>query len=178
MPGAPSDCTRLRDHQLRVFVGETQIRWCFAVFATEKKAPKASQGDPSRIIRTCSRELVDGVVEREIPWDFAFDCYFTKTESPNHIQSHKRGYVRNLKSNRKVRFKGGEMQASEWAAGVAADRPQTGGHGRPQSVVLTRSVRLPQVDHPVCLVMLWDRKIPPEAGQVPGDRPGVLGGQW
>ncbi len=37
------------------------------------------------------KELVDWVVEREIPGDFAFDSYFSSAESLNHIQGHKRG---------------------------------------------------------------------------------------
>ena len=63
------------------------------------------------------------LVERDIPGDFAFDCYFTRAESLNHIQGHKRGYVGDLKSNRKVRFKSGEMKAAAWASGVAPTTP-------------------------------------------------------
>ena len=64
------------------------------------------------------------MVERKIPGDFAFDCYFTRAESLNHIQGHKRGYVGDLKSNRKVWFKGREIKAAEWAAGIASDDRQ------------------------------------------------------
>ena len=103
------------------------------------------------------KELVDGVVERKIPGDFAFDSYFSSAESLNHIQGHKRGYVGDLKSNRKVWFKGEEMKAAEWAAGIASDDRQRVDGDRKQWYV-TRTVRLPNVDHPVRLVILWDRK--------------------
>ena len=104
------------------------------------------------------KELVDWVVEREIPGDFAFDSYFSSAESLNHIQGHKRGYVGDLKSNRKVRFKGAEMKAAEWAAGIAPDDRQRVDIGDRKQWYFTRTVHLPQVDHSVRLVILWDRK--------------------
>ncbi len=71
------------------------------------------------------KELVDGVVYRQIPGDFAFDCYFSSVECLDHIHSHERGYVGALKSNRKVEFKGGLMKATEVAAKIPPeDRKQ------------------------------------------------------
>ena len=123
------------------------------------------------------KELVDGVVEREIPGDFAFDSYFSSAESLNHIQGHKRGYVGDLKSNRKVWFKGREMKAAEWAAGIAPDDRQRVDIGDRKQWYFTRTVRLPHVDHPVRLVISVGSQERQEAGQVPGDQPGVLGDQ-
>ncbi len=97
-------------------------------------------------------------MEREIPGDFAFDGYFSNAESLNHIQGHKRGYVGDLKSHRKVRFKGGEMKAAEWAAGIAPGDRQRVDIGDRKQWYFTQTVRLPHVDHPVRLVILWDRK--------------------
>jgi hypothetical protein len=37
------------------------------------------------------KDLVDWTVEHEIPGDFAFDCYFTNAEIPNHINAKERG---------------------------------------------------------------------------------------
>ena len=104
------------------------------------------------------KELIDWAVEREIPGDFAFDSYFSSAESLNHIQGHKRGYVGDLKSNRKVWSKGREMKAAEWAAGIASDDRQRVDIGDRKQWYVTRTVRLPHVDHPVRLVILWDRK--------------------
>ena len=41
----------------------------------------------------------------QIPGEFAFDSYFTSASSLNHLQGHGRGYVGDLKSNRKVKFR-------------------------------------------------------------------------
>ena len=51
-------------------------------------------------------ELVDWVVEQEIPGAFAFDSYFTNAPVCNHIHGHERAYVGDLKVNRKVWFRG------------------------------------------------------------------------
>ena len=96
------------------------------------------------------KELVDGVVFRQIPGDFAFDCYFSSVECLDHIHSHGRGYVGALKSNRKVEFKGGLMKAAEVAANIPPeDRKQW---------YFTKTLSLPKLDHRVRLLILWDRK--------------------
>ncbi len=130
-------------------------------FRRFRKREESAEGAPSPPFKNHTdlfKELVDGVVEREIPGDFAFDCYFTRAASLNHIQGHTRGYVGDLKSNRKVRFKGGEMKAAEWASGVAPEERKRVDLGDRKQWYCTRTVRLPQVDHPVRLVILWNRK--------------------
>jgi hypothetical protein len=67
------------------------------------------------------RELVDWTIEEEIPGVFAFDCWFTHAANLNHIHGHDRGYVGDLKFNRKVLFKGESIKAEEVAARI---RPQ------------------------------------------------------
>ena len=87
-------------------------------FRRFRKREESAEGAPSPPFKNHTdlfKELVDWVVEREIPGDFAFDGYFSSAESLNHIQGHKRGYVGDLKSHRKVWFKGGEMKATEGA---------------------------------------------------------------
>ncbi len=72
-------------------------------------------------------QLVDSVCERGIPGDFTFDSYFTNAENLNHIHSKQdkwgrpRGDVGDLKSNRKLVWKGVECRADELAASI---RPQ------------------------------------------------------
>ena len=147
-------------------------------FRRFRKREESAEGAPSPPFKNHTdlfKELVDWVVEREIPGDFAFDGYFSSAESLNPIQGHKRGYVGDLKSNRKVRFKGGEMKAAEWAAGGRPRGAPTGRHRRSQTVVFHpdrasspgRSSRSPGDS-----VGSQERQ---EAGQVPGDQPGVLG---
>ena len=69
-------------------------------------------------------ELIDWVCERKIPGDFAMDCYFTSAEILNHIHGKQdrfgrpRGYVGDLKSNRKLEWKGQIIKANDLAASI------------------------------------------------------------
>ena len=104
------------------------------------------------------RELVEWVVQQQIPGDFAFDSYFTNGLNLNCIHAAGRGYVGDLKFNRKVQFMGQEMKASTVAALIpAADRKPVMIGDRNQWH-FTRSIRIDGVDHPVRLVILWDRR--------------------
>lgn len=102
------------------------------------------------------RELVDWVVGQDIPGDFTFDSWFTHAANLNHIHAKGRGYVGDLKFNRKVQFMGREIKAQEAAHGIGpADRKPVEVGGRRQWC-FTRTVRIEGVDHPVRLVILWD----------------------
>ena len=57
-------------------------------------------------------------VEQEIPGTFTFDSYFTTAPVLNHIHGHQRAYGGDLKFNRKVWFRGVELNASEMAAPI------------------------------------------------------------
>ena len=67
-------------------------------------------------------QLIDWVCEHGIPGDFTFDSYFTNAENLNHIHAKKdrfdrpRGYVGDLKQNRKIEWKGKIWSATEIAA--------------------------------------------------------------
>ena len=103
-------------------------------------------------------ELVDWVCEKKIPGEFTFDCYFTNAEILNHIHGKDRGYVGDLKFNRKMWFKGKLMKASEIAASIPPeDRKLVEIDGRRQWY-FTKSVWIPEVNHPVRLVILWKHK--------------------
>ena len=104
------------------------------------------------------KELVDGVVFRQIPGDFAFDCYFSSVECLDHIHSHERGYVGALKSNRKVEFKGGLMKATEVAANIPPEDRKQVSIGKRKQWYFTKTLSLPKLKHRVRLVILWDRK--------------------
>jgi hypothetical protein len=103
------------------------------------------------------RALVDWVINSEIPGDFAFDCWFTHAANLNHIHGHNRGYVGDLKFNRKVIFKGRQIKAEEVAALIEpADRKGVVVDGRKQWC-FTKRIRIDGVDHPVRIVILWER---------------------
>ena len=106
-------------------------------------------------------DLVDGACERQIPGVFTMDSYFTNAEVLNHIHGktdrsgQPRGYVGDLKTNRKLEWKGRILKASELAASIpAADRKEMRIGDRRQWY-LTVTVRIPGVNHKVRIVVLW-----------------------
>ena len=109
------------------------------------------------------RELVDFVVERDIPGAFAFDCFFTSKENLNHINGLDRDYVADLKFNRKVWFKGRELKASELATQIPEEARKPVSVGDKNQWYFTKTVHIPDVDHPVRMVILWKRKNGKEA---------------
>jgi len=103
------------------------------------------------------RQLIDWVVKNNIPGDFAFDSYFTNAANLNHINGHKRSYVGDLKFNRKIIFMGKELKAEELAAQISPeDRRPITIKGTKQWY-FTKSIRIPDVDHKVRIVILWDK---------------------
>jgi hypothetical protein len=112
---------------------------------------------PFRDHNVLLRELVDWVVDRDIPGDFAFDSWFTCADNLNHVHAAGRAYVGDLKLNRKVQFMGRTLKA-EGVAGLIppADRKRVRVGDKTQWY-FTRTVRIDGVDHPVRLVVLWER---------------------
>ena len=90
----------------------------FRRFRKREAVAEGEAATPFRSHTQLFQELVDWVVAQQIPGEFAFDSYFTSASSLNHLQGQGRGYVGDLKSNRKVRFQGSEMSA---AAGALAN---------------------------------------------------------
>jgi hypothetical protein len=109
-------------------------------------------------------QLVDWVCEREIPGDFTFDSYFTNAETLNHIHDKQdrfgrpRGYVGDLKFNRKIWWKGYELKAEEMAAEIDPDSRKPFRRGRKQQWYFTTTIRIPKVNHKVRIVIIWDKK--------------------
>ena len=104
------------------------------------------------------RELVDWVIANEIPGDFTFDCWFTHAANLNHIHAHKRGYVGDLKFNRKIIFRGKELKAEELAGQIAPEDRKPVRIGDYRQWYFTKSIRIPDVEHPVRIVILWDKR--------------------
>jgi len=109
-------------------------------------------------------QLVDWVCEREIPGSFTFDSYFTNAEILNHIHSKKdrfdrpRGYVGDLKFNRKVEWKGKVIRADEVAAEIDPESRKSFHRGREQQWYFTVTLHIPGVNHKVRIVIIWDKK--------------------
>jgi DDE superfamily endonuclease len=106
-------------------------------------------------------ELIDWVCERDIPGDFAFDCYFTNAEILNHIHEKKdrfgrpRGYVGDLKTNRKLEWQGRIIKANDLAASIPAVDRKEMRIGDRRQWYFTATVRIPDVKHKVRVVVLW-----------------------
>src|SRR6516165_5321448 len=106
-------------------------------------------------------ELIDWVCERQIPGDLAMDSYFTCAEILNHIDGKQdrwgrpRGYVGDLKSNRKLEWKGQIIKACDLAASISASDRKEMRIGDKRQWYFTVSVRIPDVKHKVRIVILW-----------------------
>ena len=130
----------------------------FRRFRKREAVAAGEAAGPFRSHTQLFQELVDWVVAQQIPGAFAFDSYFTNAASLNHLEGHGRGYVGDLKSNRKVQFQGREMKAAEVAAEIPSEDRKPIVRGDRKQWYFTKTVRLPGVDHPVRLASLWDRK--------------------
>jgi hypothetical protein len=114
-------------------------------------------------------QLVDWVCEREIPGDFTFDSYFTNAENLNHIHSKQdrferpRGYVGDLKSNRKIQWQGQELKAEEMARQIDPESRKPFFRGRKKQWSFTMTIRIPKVKHKVRIVIIWNHKRDREA---------------
>jgi len=109
-------------------------------------------------------QLVDWVCQREIPGDFTFDSYFTNAEILNHIHDKRdrfdrpRGYVGDLKFNRKVEWKGKIARIDEVAAQIDPDIRKPFRRGRDQQWYFTTTLHIPGVKHKVRVVVIWNKK--------------------
>lgn len=110
------------------------------------------------------RQLVDWVCARNIPGDFAFDCYFASVENLNHIHGKRdasgrpRGYVGDLKLNRKIEYRGREWHLQELAASIAPESRQASRRGDVRQWTFTCTAHLPGVHHKVRLVLIWKHR--------------------
>jgi hypothetical protein len=118
------------------------------------------------------RQLVDWVCERGIPGDFTFDSYFSSAENLNHIHQQKnqhdesRAYVGDLKTNRKIEVRGRSIRVDEFAATIAPQDRRELRRGDDRQWYFTTTVRLPQVKHPVRIVMIWRNRRDGELAKV------------
>jgi hypothetical protein len=118
-------------------------------------------GEPFRNHTALCCELIDGVCDRQIPGDFTMDCYFTSAEVLNHIHGkadrfgRPRGYVGDLKSNRKVEWEGKVIKVNELAASIPPEDRKELRIGDQRQWYFTVTVHIPEVNHQVRIVILW-----------------------
>ena len=110
------------------------------------------------------RELVDWVDAHAIPGTFTFDSYFSSAANLNHIhakqdaQGQSRGYVGDLKMNRKIWYRGKEIRANELAQSIVPSQRKEIRRGNKRQWYFTCTVRLPNVNHKVRIVILWNHR--------------------
>ena len=110
-------------------------------------------------------DLIDDAITRAIPGDFTFDSYFTSAKVLNHIQSKQRAYVGDLKLNRKVVYAGQEQKLQDVARQIpwAAKKPVRMGSTR--YWYFSKQMRIPDVTHPVRIVLFWRERDDEEASK-------------
>lgn len=113
-------------------------------------------------------ELIDDAIERGIPGDFTFDCYFSSAEVLNHIHEKQRSYVADIKMNRKVVFQGKVEKLSEVAKKIPAESKKKVCIGQRQYWYFTKKMRIPDVKHPVRIVIFWREREDTEASKALG----------
>ena len=135
-------------------------------FRRFKKAEQCEwTGEEFKKMTTLSIELIDWCHEQGVLGTFAFDSFYTCHEIQNHINGLKnadgknRGYVGDLKFNRKVIYKGVEQHVVEFAKTIPPkDRKQVITSDGTKQWYLSVCVEMPNVDHKVRIVILWKYK--------------------
>src|SRR5436190_12617984 len=121
-------------------------------------------GVPFKDHTVLCQELVDWVCAQDIPGTFAFDSYFTNAPILNHIHGKRladgqpRGYVGSLKFNRKLEYQGRLLKADALAATIAPAVRKPLREGDRQQWYFTCTLRLPDVQHKVRVVVIWNQR--------------------
>jgi hypothetical protein len=110
-------------------------------------------------------ELVDDAIKRAIPGDFTFDSYFTSAKILNHIQSKQRGYVGDLKLNRNVVYAGREQKLQDVARQIPWEAKKPVRMGSTRYWYFSKQMRIPDVTHPVRIVLFWRERGDQEASK-------------
>jgi hypothetical protein len=110
-------------------------------------------------------ELMDDALQRSLPGAFTFDSYFTSAKVLNHIQSTQRAYVGDLRLNRQVVYAGREQNLQDVARQIpwAAQNPVR--VWTRQYWYCSKQMRLPDVGHPVRIVLFWRERDDQEASK-------------
>ena len=101
-------------------------------------------------------ELSDWVVAEQIPGTFTFASSFTNAPVLNPLHGSPRAYVGDLKCNRKVWVRGVELRATEMAAQIGPEARKKSQMGDPTPCYFTKTIWLPEVNHAVRVVILWE----------------------
>lgn len=110
------------------------------------------------------RQLIDWICEHEIPGFFTWDSYFSSVENLNHVHSktdrfgQPRGYVGDLKMNRKIWYRGTQIKADELASTIAPEVRKELRRGDKRQWYFTCTIHIPKVNHKVRILILWNHR--------------------
>ena len=124
-------------------------------FRRFRKREQCDEEHPFKNHTDLAKDLIEWVVAEAIPGDFTFDSYFTNAPIMNHIHAKQRTYIGDLKANRAIVVSGEETSVSAWAKTLTPllrTKFTVAGHTQ---WYFTKSVRIPKVNHPVRLLVLW-----------------------
>jgi hypothetical protein len=109
-------------------------------------------------------DLIDQVCDRKMPGVFTWDSYFTNARIMNHVhkktdaRGNARGYVGDLKTNRKVAWKGTEQTITKMAEGIASSDKKELRRGDKRQWYFTVTLKIPNVNHKVRVLIIWDKR--------------------
>ncbi len=150
-----------QDYLFANYVGTSGTHYPLEFRLFRKQEVCEALNEPFRNHTVLCCELIDWVCEHQIPGDFAMDSYFTCAEILNHIHGNQdrwgrpRGYVGDLKSNRKLEWKGQILKANDLAASIPASDRKEMRIGETRQWYFTVTVRIPDVKHKVRILILW-----------------------
>lgn len=110
-------------------------------------------------------ELIDDALKRGIPGAFTFDSYFTSAKVLNHLQSKQAAYVGDLKLNRKVVYAGREQKLQDVARQIPWEAKKPVRVGSRRYWYFSKHMRIPDVGHPVRVVLFWRERGDQEASK-------------
>ena len=110
-------------------------------------------------------ELIDDALQRGIPGAFTFDSYFTSAKVLNHLQSQQAASVGALKRNRQVVYAGREQKLQDVARQIPWEAKKPVRVGSRRYGYFSKHMRIPDVGHPVRVVLFWRERGDQEASK-------------
>jgi hypothetical protein len=129
-----------------------------------KKKDACQQGEFTDHTELCI-ELINDTITRDIPGDFTFDSYFTSAKVLNPIQRTQRAYVGDLKLNRKLVYDGREQSLQAVARQIPWQAKKPVRVGNRRYWYFNKQMRIPDVTHPVRIVLFWKERDDAEASK-------------
>jgi len=107
--------------------------------------------------------LMDDALKRGIPGAFTLDSSFPSAKGLNHLQSKQAASVGDLQLHRKVVYAGREQKLQDVARPIPWEAKKPVRVGSRRYWYFSKHMRIPDVGHPVRVVLLWRERGDPEA---------------